>query len=97
MFSLQGTVHLFQMRPVLSYRKKLLLAGIPCRKLSGIYQELPDYGKVFHIDDLETIYNRNTNVPDLRLEVQVWDKNTLRKIVDDNDINMNDTETAFAK
>ena len=75
-----------------SYRKKLLLAGIPCRRLSGGHPELPDYGKVFHMDDLEEVYGRNTEVPDLRFEVQVWDKNILQEIVNDDDMKTNDTD-----
>jgi hypothetical protein len=60
-----------------SYRKKLLDQGIACRGLNGKVRELADYGRVFHIDELVAVYTRNSEVPDLRFEIQVWDREIL--------------------
>ena len=75
-----------------SYRRKLLLAGIPCRELQGNNPELPDYGKIFHIDDIGKVYSRYAKIPDLRFEVQVWDHRILQKLVDENDLKLDDME-----
>ena len=75
-----------------SYRKKLLLAGIPCRELQGNNPELPDYGKIFHIEDIGKVYKRNAEIPDLRYEVQVWDNSILQKLVVEHDLKLDDTE-----
>lgn len=75
-----------------SYRNKLLLAGIPCRELKGGDPELPDYGKIFHIDDIGKVYNRNAKIPDLRFEVQVWDNTILQKLLHENDLKLDDAE-----
>ena len=61
-----------------SYRKKLLEKGIPCRKIINKFQELDEYGCVFHIDELEAVHKKYGSLDDLRYEVQVWDPNILR-------------------
>jgi hypothetical protein len=75
-----------------SYRKKLLLAGIPCRELQGHDPELPDYGKIFHIDDIGKVYNRNAKIQDLHFEIQVWDHTILQKLLDQSDLKLDDAE-----
>lgn len=60
-----------------SYRKKLLDQGIACRELANTSAELIDYGRIFHIDELACVYERNAGIPDVRFEVQVWNKNML--------------------
>lgn len=61
-----------------SYRKKLLEKGIPCRKIVNKFQELDEYGCIFHIDELEVVHQKYCGLDDLQYEVQVWDANILR-------------------
>jgi hypothetical protein len=65
-----------------SYRRKLLDQGIPCRELTGKCAELSDYGQIFHIDELADVYERNAGTPDIRFEIQVWDKDILMEYME---------------
>ena len=60
-----------------SYRSKLLARGIACRELDVGFSERKDHGRIFHIDELARVYERNIAIPALRFEVQVWDRDVL--------------------
>lgn len=64
-----------------SYRKRLQERGIPCRKIINKFAELEDYGKVFHIDEIEKVHIIYRDVVNLRYEVQVWDPNVLHQYI----------------
>lgn len=67
-----------------SYRTKLVDKGIFCRPIINLFTELDDYGKVFHIDEMNQVHSKYCSIPDIRYEVQVWDPDILEDIRNNN-------------
>ena len=59
-----------------SYRRAMVEAGFDTQ-LGG--QTSPDYGHVFHIDEIEYVYSRHQDEDDPSFEVQVWDPTILER------------------
>jgi hypothetical protein len=58
-----------------SYRERLKKKNIPVWNPSKHPDKLENYGEIFHISELNRIYEKYKELKNLRFEVQIWDIN----------------------
>lgn len=66
-----------------SYKQKLYDLNMYVKGAAATQdKEFEDYGKIFHIDEIDRIHEKYKSVEEIKYEVQIWDKELPYKLIE---------------